>query len=612
MPPCEPRARHFLRQNAGQNKAKLRKNAQTQGEARSAEHDSRAKGFARGQGESLRLRGMVNRLAWPQVRWVSTAQLHVVEPRFPLMQPSYLRFFFFWPSPLRGQVLSLLAAPALSLCMPHSALAGPAEAPVEIAINTAKPDQWFVRYDQSGGGLILSENAGTSWQLSCNDALDGELTRETTRIAAAANGDLFIGTYRGLWRVTDGGCRATKVTDFGDSWVSDIVGDPRDPNLLYAATATSGEDNGLMRYDAATDAWVALGAREPLTIQRLAVAPRATGRRLYESIPGYEAGVDPETGAQTQRRFTTVRYSDDDGQSWTDFRGFESSVGVVAIEAVDPSQPERIVLSETFPPSYPLMDRVWLNDAAGRSEASRMLGEVDGFGGAAFGPAGQLWFADKSGALYQLLAGDTDPAPLAPDIRARCLTFDQHRSTLLACQAFTVSAIAEDGSAQPVLDLRAIDDWRQCGALDVPAACQARLGSGRDGWCSYGHYPEAGICRAFCEGEGGAVATPDVCTAIAMAEPPVETPEPATQPMPMQPSGPASAASPAADAGPPPAEASPSDESPPGVAVTGQSEGSAGGCAIPSGAHPPRARWATALSLCALLMGLRRRRARRG
>ena len=94
-----------------------------------------------------------------------------------------------------------------------------------------------------GDGVYKSEDAGQSWQrvgLPDSEHI-GEIAidpRNSSVVYVAAQGPLWrAGGERGLYKTTDGGRTWTRVLHVSDNTgISDVVLDPRNPDVLYAAS----------------------------------------------------------------------------------------------------------------------------------------------------------------------------------------------------------------------------------------------------------------------------------------------------------------------------------------------------------------------------------------
>src|SRR5689334_5261867 len=66
-----------------------------------------------------------------------------------------------------GRRGSWLVVALFACAWPIRAWAGPPETFVQVAFHPSDPMQIALRYDQGGGGMLLSRDGGRSWQLVC-------------------------------------------------------------------------------------------------------------------------------------------------------------------------------------------------------------------------------------------------------------------------------------------------------------------------------------------------------------------------------------------------------------------------------------------------------------
>lgn len=383
---------------------------------------------------------------------------------------------------------------SLGLCLaawlvrPPAALAGPVEAPAEFDVGRDDRQHWALRYDYSGGGLLLSDDGGQTYRLMCNRLIDQSVTRETGGLLVGPGGGLFTGTFSGLWKGSPDGCSWRTAPELDGLWVSALAHHPDDPQVLFAITGNGGDsyDNGIYRYDAGADTWTPMGSFESALLRDLRVVKTAAGVRFYQSLA---RGED----AQGRANYF-IRYSDDDGATWSEY-AFPATEGSVRLRDVDPADPERIVVSVTYGSDQGVLDEVWTNPAAGATDSYALVAEPDSFGAAAFAAGGVLWVADQLGPLSVLRPG-ADAEVVQEDLRGRCLHYDPVGDTLHICGLLAFGLIDQDsGAFTSEVDFRSVDNWQQCDGVDVPALCEADLGEA--GWCGPSHLPDAGICAAY-------------------------------------------------------------------------------------------------------------------
>lgn len=376
----------------------------------------------------------------------------------------------------------------LVLGVPAIAWAGPIESPGDFDAGRDDPDKRAIRYDFSGGGLLLSDDGGDNYRLLCNKFIDSSVTRETTGLVVGPGGLLFTGEYSGLWRGDADGCSWSKVPELAERWVTDVVHDPVDPQVLYAVTGGGAEaaDNGIYRYDAAADTWTPMGEFDDTPIRNLRVVATDNGLRF---VQGFARGQDAEGRANY-----FLRYSDDGGVQWTEY-AFPVTDGSMRLSDVDPADPDRLLISVSYR-GDPGDDEVWLGDATAESEGFVRVGSPATFGGAAFGADGTVWFGDQEGALMRLDAGAGDAVEVGDSLRPRCVAYGRLGESLHICRLLDFGRVdAASGDYTLEVDFRELDSWQRCDGADVPGACEADLGN--EGWCGVTHYPEAPICEDY-------------------------------------------------------------------------------------------------------------------
>lgn len=379
---------------------------------------------------------------------------------------------------------------------PPVARAAPVEAPAEMDVAVPGAGTRAVRYEYSGGGLLLSDDGGESYGLMCNRVIDPGVSRETTGILIGPDGALFTGVFSGMWKGSPDGCRWQAVAEFSGRWVTGLVRDPGDPSVLYAITGNGGDDfeNGIYRYDAANDSWSPQGQFESALLRNLRVVQRADGLRFYEVLA---RGQD----AQGRANYF-VRHSDDGGDSWVE-HAFPPTDGTLRLQAVDPTEPARVAVAVTYGVDFGVGDEVYLNPEGGAPDQWALVGRPATFGGAAFSADGALWFADHEGPLSVVAAGASTARVAFEDVDVaedtwggRCLHYAAATDELYLCRLFDFGVVERaTGDYRPEYDLRQAERWVECEGLDVPDRCEPS--SGEAGWCGPAHFPDAPVCAAY-------------------------------------------------------------------------------------------------------------------
>lgn len=173
-----------------------------------------------------------------------------------------------------------------------------------------------------GDGVYRSDDGGASWKnmgLKSSEHISKIIVhpKDSKTVWVAAQGPLWSkGGDRGIYKTTDGGTTWKKT--LGDSiWVgaTDIIMDPRDPSVLYAATwqryrtvynfIGGGPGSGIWRSMDGGDTWTALKSGLPTTDMGkigLAISPQQPDV-VYAAV-------------ETERRTGGLYRSSDRGMTW--------------------------------------------------------------------------------------------------------------------------------------------------------------------------------------------------------------------------------------------------------------------------------------------------------
>ena len=200
--------------------------------------------------------------------------------------------------------------------------------PMRIKYSMQEPDKIYITSWHSGGPFGLSEDGGASWKLTNEDEYFNGLNRGRSLYNSNIRGHIHVHglavdpnddsiVYSGSVREARGqgefpleGAHIFKSTDTGKTWqesdqgfphekrtaIHDIQIDPKNTNVIYAATTKHESSDGLGIYKS-TDAgktWKAvnngLSGRESLNVGALTIHPEntqlliaATGSGLYKS-----------------------------------------------------------------------------------------------------------------------------------------------------------------------------------------------------------------------------------------------------------------------------------------------------------------------------------------
>ena len=384
---------------------------------------------------------------------------------------------------------------ALAL-VPAPALAGPVERLTQVLLHPAHPDVMAVRYENGGGGVVVSRDRGRSFQLLCGAAMKLERERVTSA-ALSGDGELVFGTFTRMLRDDGRGCSFASDPALEGRWVTDVVAHPGDAEVTFAVTGSAEPaENGLFRR-AASGEYERFGSFAPRLITRLRIALLpGGGLRLYESALHGTIDVDTDAGVQAMPNYV-LRVSQDDGATWLE-RPFAPGAGAMRLEAVDPGNPDRIVVSAVRPDG---LDALLVSEDAGASfrEYARvavLAGLVLARDGRVFiADAGDPAMPDQPGGLWRADSLDAEPSRLSRSDRVLCLGHDHTRDVLYGCGAYTFGILdADDGALAPLLDFRAVESFVACDGVDMPSTCESQL---RPAYCHVSHFPCAPVCAAY-------------------------------------------------------------------------------------------------------------------
>jgi len=383
--------------------------------------------------------------------------------------------------------LGLAVTFGLPFTAPSPAKAGPVEEFVQLAVNPADSDMMVLRFEYSGDGLIYTKDGGRTFSF--------------VPIGIGGDGKVLLGVFGGLWRDDGKGCSWTREGDLVDRWVTDIVAHPSEPEVAFIITSNGGDaENGVIRRNA-DGTFTELGTKAAMLISRLrVVALPDDGLRFYESVVLGQIPVTEDGGVMTTRPNYAIRFSDDLGETWT-----EHEIGVLdgpmRLEGVDPSNPDRIVISvsrDRTPENVPLADSVLVS--SDRGESFEAWAEVTKFGGIAFASDGEVWLGDGGDTsapdaprgILHAASVEHAPSVLNGEYPVNCLV--NGGDALFVCQRFAFGrASLDDGEFTPALELSKLETMNQCEGTDTVAVCRQQLCTGL---CGTGHFAQAPMCAA--------------------------------------------------------------------------------------------------------------------
>ncbi len=383
-------------------------------------------------------------------------------------------------------LLSLVA-----FCLPSIVRAGPLEQLVQVAANETRV---VVRYDGAGGGYLLSGDGGETFALLCSAAIDDALGVQTMLLRA--DDALLVASFDGLVSDDGTGCGFARDEGLAGRWVSDLAPDPSDPDVTFAITSQAEpQENGIYRR-LGGGPFTRFGRFDTARPTRLRVAEREPGQlRFYQSILRGTRTVDLGAGP-VQVASYAIRYSDDGAVHWTE-HGFEASTGSVRLEAVDPTDADRIVVSVT---NRVTDTTLLVSDDAGATFRSYL--KLVTLGGLAITPEGRVFIGDAGDlskpmaprGLYRAENLNEPPQQWSDAYAVTCLGYRPADATLFACSRYVFGSVEADGSLRPRLKLTEVEALVECPDRDVRALCRDPL---LRGYCGTTHFPCAPMCDPY-------------------------------------------------------------------------------------------------------------------
>jgi hypothetical protein len=376
-----------------------------------------------------------------------------------------------------------------------TAHAGPAELLSHVVVGASNPDLLALPYYYGGSGMFLSSNAGTDFALLCSSAVDQSLLREqdvyTTLVSGS--GAIHLAGPTGLWSGGQNGCGWTESAQLKGKWVSDVVADPADPKRSYAVTSVSAEQNGIYENDGTNTTWSMLGSFAMVQLATLRVAKTATGKLFYAR------GVSSVSG----NNHYVIRVSEDNAKTWTEYEFGHAEAQDVRILAVDPTDPNRILVSvvmdtdKTVLPNPP--DELWFSPTRGMAGSFMKIAQVGVLRGAVFAADGTLYYGDDaqdSPGLYAIKKLGDAPKQLSSSYPVSCLGYDPSKQRLYACSGYEFGTVdLTTGEFRSTFDKRKVSQFVECpGQPPAATRCREQMVAN---YCGYGHYWQAPLCATY-------------------------------------------------------------------------------------------------------------------
>jgi hypothetical protein len=186
-------------------------------------------------------------------------------------------------------------------------------------------------------GILVSRDAGTTWQWICERALGYEGSWDPP-IAVTRDGRLWVGLERGLVSTLDG-CTIETATELAGEQVKDLTVDPKGETLWVLTGAPEKAGAIWRRSPPSTDG----GAGGSARWQRMGALPENINPMTIEVAPS-----KPSRIYVSGQPYGTVRgwlwRSDDGGKTITGAANELAHSGPFFIAAVDPKDPNRVLL----------------------------------------------------------------------------------------------------------------------------------------------------------------------------------------------------------------------------------------------------------------------------
>jgi hypothetical protein len=372
-----------------------------------------------------------------------------------------------------------------------AAHAGPVEQMTQMSFQPGGQTA-VLRYTNGGEGLFYSHDGAKTFQLACMSSIDPTLNRGGPTMITG-NGTILMGTLDGMYEAEDGGCGWSRVAQFDKTQLSDFAVHPTDKNVMFAVSwnSAAGAQNGILRRDAGGK-WSEVGTRDGSLITRIQAVDVGGNLRFYESASRGAARYD---GGPPQLNYM-IRVSDDDGMTWKEHMFHQAGNAALRLEAVDPTDPDRLVVSLERDAEQ---DSIMLSDDQGATFTEYL--KISDIGGVAMAPDGRIWIGDKGDPMavdppvgLWAAPGLDQPAQKIGDYVVQCLAYEPAQDTLYVCQHWSLGTVSENGEFMSLLKMQEAPGFLECPGQDIPAACKMQLCGA---YCGPGHFAQAPLCEAY-------------------------------------------------------------------------------------------------------------------
>jgi hypothetical protein len=398
--------------------------------------------------------------------------------------------------------LGCTLAAVFALAIPCRVFAGPIELFASVETASENPDRVVARWINGDGGIFVSNDKAMTFGIACFTAASPDLMgRSVQAFKTAPDGSQCVGTVSQTFCSNASGCGWKEATELNGKWISDFAEDPMDKQRLYLATGTAEGDNGVWVREEPIAQMKQLGTQMKAWFSRLFVVPLPEGkRRFYASsqetvtIPSTDGGM-PQQGPKY-----FIRYSDDDGMTWTSYPyGDIAERTNLRLVGVDPTNPDRILIL-LVRTAEGLTDDLLFSDKRGEPGSFTKIGSVTAFSNATFMPDGTLWYGDNdqmTPGLYKVAKLGDAPEMVSSAYKVGCVTYDAPSDRLYICADWRLgTADRTTGEFTTLFDIRKAESFLNCeGEAPLSERCGPALKS--PNFCDITHYPDSPVCVKY-------------------------------------------------------------------------------------------------------------------